>query len=175
MFLFAILFGILLHNAYPETLLFRRAFFVPAHLNFIYLDFFSKNEFILWANGILKHFVTYPYSSDYPYIVGKYVGYPRMYANTGFLASGFAMFGVMGIILYSFISIILMNTINQFAKQKGKYITMIILFVPLHTLFVSSDLLVTLLTHGLIIGIVFLYLYNNKTYIINIYRYKLKI
>jgi len=142
-----------------SSLIIRRLLMVPAHLNFTYLEFFSNNEFVYWSNGILKNFFNNPYDVDIVHTIGAYLGKPDMAANTGFIASGYAHAGVLGIIMYTIIAIVLFNIINQLANNNDKYFVMAIMFPIILTLFKSSDLLTTLLTHGLFIA---LWLFNYK-------------
>lgn len=171
-------FVIVLHMldvTYISSLIIRRLLMVPAHLNFTYLEFFSTNEFVYWSNGILKSFIQYPYDIRLVQVIGEYLGKPDMAANTGFIASGYAHSGYLGIIIYTFIAIVLFNIINQVAKNNEKYFVMAIMFPILLTLFKSSDLLTTLLTHGLFIAIIVLWLFNNKNYKLKIGKFKYEI
>ncbi len=140
----------------------RRVFFVPAHLNYIYFEFFSQNDFVLWSNGIFKYFIDYPYTLSSTHVIGNYLGQPEMGANTGFIASGFMHAGYFGIAIYTGIAIIIMNLINQLAMKTNKYIVLSIIFLPINAFFTSSDLFTTLLTHGLLIAMIILWLYQDK-------------
>ena len=157
------------------SLLIRRLLFLPAQINFWYFDFFSQHEFFYWSNSIMKYFINNPYGVQPPLVIGEYVGYPDADMNTGFIASGFAHAGYIGIIIYTVLSIIILNLINSFGKKIDKYIVMSIIFISLKALFISSDMLTTLLTHGLLISIVVLWMYDNKNYILKIGKVKYKI
>lgn len=157
------------------SLILRRLLFVPAHLNFTYLEFFSQNEFIYWSNGILKAFMEYPYDLSPVYLIGDYLGYSEMAANTGFIAVGFAHAGYLGILIYTVISIIIVNVINNLAKYNSNYFVATIIFIPLNSLFISSDLLTVLLTHGLMIAIISLWLYNDRELKIKLGKFKYEI
>lgn len=154
-----------------SSLIVRRLLMVPAHLNFVYLEFFSHNEFVYWANSVLKSVVNNPYNSGIAQTIGAYLGNSDMAANTGFLASGFANAGYLGIVVYTLMAIILFNIINQLSRNNDKYFVMTIMFPVILTLFKSSDLLTTLFTHGLLIAIITLWMFNNKTYKLKLGRY----
>ena len=141
------------------SILIRRTFFVPSNLNYVYLEYFSSYDHIYWANSILKNVFTYPYEVSPVLVIGDYLGKPDMVANTGILGSGYMHLGIIGIILYMFIITILINLIHQFNKLPAWFINAIIL-MPFLTVFISSDLPATFLTHGLLISVIILYLYS---------------
>lgn len=173
--IFTILIDYLFDIYLLQTLIVRRLLFVPAHLNFIYLEFFSSNQFVFWSNGLLSSFIDYPYDTRIVQVIGSYIGKPDMAANTGFIASGYSHAGVLGIFIYMIISIILINIINNLGRKTDKYFVFSIIFIPIMTMFISSDLLTSLLTHGLILSVLIIWLYNNKDYIVDFKILKYKI
>lgn len=158
-----------------QSLLIRRLLLLPSYLNYIYIDFFSTNEHLWWSNSFLKSFISNPYHKDLPFIIGNHLGHPDMDANTGFLASGFAQGGVFAVALYTILAIIIFNTISLFANKIDKYLSMSIIIVPIYSLVTSSDFPVTLLTHGLLIAVIILYLYENRTYVLEFRSHKYEI
>jgi hypothetical protein len=173
--IFSIFLGWVFDSIFPESIIIRRMFMVPSFLNFTYLDFFSNNSMVYWSNSIFSSLYTYPYDKPLPYVIGEYLGYPHMGANTGFIASGFAHAKILGIFIYTFIAIIIMNLINVLAKTNSKYFVMSIIIMPLVSMFTSSDLPTSLLTHGLIISISILWLYNEKRIKFKLGKYKYEI
>ncbi|GGH01659.1 hypothetical protein GCM10011416_20540 [Polaribacter pacificus] len=150
------------------SIVIRRLFFVPIHLNFTYLEFFSNHEHVYWSNSILKQFFIYPYSLDPAFVIGNYLGVIGMSANTGFIATGFMHASYFGIFFYVFLAIVFLNIINIVGKKSKKYMVLSIVFLPINALFMASDLFSTLLTHGLLIAIVLLWLYEDEIYTIRI-------
>lgn len=142
------------------SLVIRRALYLPAYLNYIYFDFFSEFGHIYWSNGIFKNFIEYPMVVEPTLEVGQYLGHENMVANTGFLASGYMHLGYFGMLIYTFMVFVLFKFINTMS-EKNTFMMLSILFLPIYVLFTSSDLLTTLLTHGLFISIVILYILNN--------------
>lgn len=142
------------------SILIRRVFFVPSHLNYVYFEYFSSHEYIYWSNSILKNFIDYPYSVAPVFVIGGYLGYPNMAANTGIFGSGYMQLGLIGIIIYVLILTLLINLVNQFNKLPLWFINAILL-MPMLTIFISSDLLTSLLTHGFLVAIIILYLYSS--------------
>lgn len=157
-------FFVLFDSQFLGSLLIRRLFFVPVFLNFNYIEFFSSNDLIYWSNGILSSLIKYPYSLQPTYLIGEFVGSSDMSANTGFLANGYMHLGYLGILFYTLLSVLIFNIINTLGKRIDKFLVMAITFLPIHSLFMGSDLFTTLLTHGLMVAIIILYLFENKDY-----------
>lgn len=141
------------------SILIRRLFFIPSYLNYTYLEFFKKNEYIYWSNSIFKYIFKYAYSTNLNHLIGRYLGVPESGANTGIFGSGYAHLGIFGIIIYLIIIYCIIIIINSFKKIPSWFIN-ILISLPFLTAFISSDLLTTLLTHGFLISIFLLYLYS---------------
>jgi len=83
--------------------------------------------------------------------------------------------GFLGIIIYSLIIVKIINLISIFDKVPRWFINSIIL-IPMLYAFIGSDLPITLLTHGLLIGFMMLYLYNSsENHLISIGKKRIKI
>lgn len=154
----------------------RRAFFVPAYLNYIYFDFFEVNQYYYWTNSSFNFISSNSvYNKPLAFVIGEYLGDVGLAANTGFVASGYANAGYLGIGFYTVIMIILMNFINLLAKNREMFMVMAILIMPVNSLFISSDLPTSLLTHGLLLSLLFLFLYGIKNYTLVFGKFKLKV
>ncbi len=138
----------------------NRAFYVPANLNYVYMDYFSTHPHTIWSNSFLRYFIDSPYSMDPVFVIGDYLGYPEMSANTGIFGTGYMHLGIFGLAIYSLLTIFFLNLTQQFTKIPI-WINNSIVLMPFLTLFISSDLVTTLLTHGLFISIILLYLYSS--------------
>lgn len=158
-----------------DSLITRRLFFVPIHLNFTYIEFFSNHEYVYWSNSIFKYFLNYPYNLPPAFLIGDYLGVSGMSANTGFIATGYMHFGYFGLLIYVFLAIIILRVINRLGKKIKKYTVLSIVFLPINTLFMASDLFSTLLTHGLLIAVLVLWLYEDKVYIVQFFNKKFKV
>jgi hypothetical protein len=157
------------------SLVIRRLFFVPAQLNFVYFEYFDKNSFAYWGNSVLKYFIKYPYDTNIANVIGIFMGHPKENANTGFVASGFAQAGLIGVIIYTFILSIVINIINHFGNKLNKYLLISLTIIPMMVVFKSSDLLTAFLTHGVLIVVLTLWFYENKIYILKFKNKKYKI
>lgn len=165
--LFSIVFILVLiiDNIILTSLIIRRLLFIPAFLNSKYYDFFSVNPKVIWSSSILKNIYPYPYKKLPSFMIGEYIGMPKANASTGFLANGYMNFGYTGMIIYLFILIGYLNLVTYLSRNSEKKMLDYLFFQLLFIIFISSDLLTALLTHGGII-IIFIYIF---------YRYKIKL
>lgn len=144
------------------SMIFRRFFFVPAYLTFAYFDFFSDNINIYWSNSFLSSFINYPYETTIPALIGSHIG-TETNANNGYISSGFAHAGLLGITFYTFLLGIIINIIDTILKNGlPLWLGLSLVSVPLYSTLTSSDLLTTILTHGLGISLLVLYLFRTK-------------
>jgi len=138
----------------------RRLFFVPASLNFAYFDFFKDHQFVYFTDSKFLPFYYifgYPYDLSVSHLIGREIFMkPDMAANTGWLGSGYAQMGFLGMILYAFIISLILRYLDYLSKYLNKKF-LILSFIPyIITLFLSSDLKTTLLNHGLFFYIILL-------------------
>lgn len=135
------------------SLMLRRAFFVPANLNFIYYDYFSVNAHTLWAqNRITFGLLDYPYDLNAVNLIGYYA-YNRELcsANTGWIGSGYMHFGLAGMFFYAVIIGLLLKIVDKLSTTKNNEITISIFSISFMNIFTSSDLPTSLLTHGFLL------------------------
>lgn len=146
-----------------SSLLSRRVFFVPANLCYVYFDFFSSHEQVYWSNSVLSMFSTYPYELPIPYVIGEYLGRSGMGANNGFVSSGFANAGLVGVLLYAIIIGIIVRLINDMTSNSMPvWVAVALSVVPLRNILISSDLLTVMLTHGFGAALVLIYLSRSQ-------------
>jgi hypothetical protein len=112
------------------------------------------------SNSIFSKFIEYPFQLPVPNLIGEYLlGNEKSHANTGMVASGYAHFGFLGVTIYSILLGFILKIINYFSRKNIPFwLIFSMSIIPLRTLIVSSDLLVVLFTHGLILTILVLYL-----------------
>ncbi|WP_419773855.1 hypothetical protein [Halarcobacter sp.] len=116
------------------------------------------NEFVYWSNSFLKSYFVYPYDKNFALLMGSYLGMQNTYANIGFLAMGYMHAGLLGVFIYTSIVVLIFNFINNLIVPQSKFIQISLVFVPIYTFFVASDLLTTLLTHGLFITLIMVFI-----------------
>ena len=146
----------------PLSFAVRRLFFIPAYNTYIYFLFFEANEFVYWTNNIFSMIYTYPYSDSIPNVIGNYKG-TESHVNSGFLSTGYANAGWLGVLIYGFsvmVMVPLLATIRMDSRE-GQ-IAFAPMFMPLLSIIISSDLVVSLLSHGLLFGLFVSLLYYTK-------------
>ena len=141
---------------YISSILYRRFLLVPADLNFQYFEYFTSYPNVYWAKNFFTFgLIDYPYDIPTANIMGEFVsGKYQNYANTGWIGSGFMHFHYIGLFIYSIIISYIMSILDALSKQINTPLVIAFTTIPVLTMFVSSDLPTTLLTHGLIISII---------------------
>ena len=151
-----------------SDLFIRRALFIPSFLTFTYYEFFFTHQFIYWSDSILSRFIDYPYHLDPPKLIGNYLGFNNdVSANNSFLSTGYMHLGVLGIIIYSALVGLLFKIIDSIGNRGiSSTMSTSILIIPIITLITSSDLFTALLTYGIGLSIIFLFLLRSKNKLI---------
>lgn len=145
-------------NVFIGSMFIRRVLFVPSYLTFVYYDFFSINKYIYWSNSFMSFFIEYPFESNTALLIGEYLGTDAT-ANNSFLSTGYMHAGVFGIFIYGLIVGILFRLIDSFSSnQIPIWLALSVIIVPAQSLITSSDLPTSLLTHGLAISVLMIYL-----------------
>ena len=147
----------------PASMFFRRVFFVPALLTFEYYDFFSSHQWVFWSNSKLTMgLINYPYDLGTAELIGRTMGNDT-HANNGFLATGFMHAGICGVALYGMIVGLLFRLIDSLAlKYIPLWAALGIIIIPVYSLIISSDLPTALLTKGLGVGCLILFLLRSR-------------
>lgn len=154
---FSLLSWMVIDNPIPASLFIRRVFYIPSLLTYDYFSFFQDSERIFWSNSILSEFFEYPYSVGLTALIGEY-NRTNATSNNGFISSGYAHAGLLGVFLYSIVFAIFLSWIDNFSKSLPVWFALAIMVVPYRSALISSDLLTVMLTHGLLIAAVLLLL-----------------
>ena len=143
-------------NIMLGALFFRGMYFIPAHLNYLYYDFFSVHSFVLWAQSKISFGLgNYSYSIDVPHLIGyEFFSDILIGANTGWIGSGYMQFGFIGMMVYAFIIGLLISLLNAYSKRIDKRVVVAITTAPLLAVILSSDLPTAFLTHGVILSLI---------------------
>lgn len=136
--------------------LLRRSIFFPSLLDYKYYEFFSINPHVEMSNGFLSGLQNYPYDMKPSLLIGKFIGQPQMSANTGFLATSYMHFGVIGVIVFGIVTGALLRLVDSLSRRLDTEIVLSIITLPFVFLFTSSDLTTTIGTHGLGFSIILL-------------------
>lgn len=85
------------------SLFIRRMLFVPSQLKFEYYNFFSRNQLVYFADGMVGRVfgIESPYDLGIPKVIAAYLGEPDTNANTGYFGDLYANAGFVGVIIGS--------------------------------------------------------------------------
>lgn len=142
----------------------NRSFHIVAFNHFQYFDFFQTHPFVYWSNSFLKWIVSYPYDKPIPLIIGenRYGLGSGAFANAGYIASGYMQMGALGIIIYSVVLAMLLRACESLIHNRMPYgLGIAIAIVPFLQI-VNTDLVTAMLTHGIGLMFVILFLMGNK-------------
>ena len=147
------------------SLFIRRVFFVPAKLTLDYFSFFSFNDFVWWSNSILEGLITYPYDSPVSREIGEFNGNGSN-ANNGFIPSGFAHAGLLGVAIYTLIFAYFLKILDSVVMNSDVpvWLALCMTIVPLRSALISSDLFTSMLTHGLALSLIMLLLFRRSCF-----------
>lgn len=153
----------LIGDIWVSSLFTRRALLTPAQLSFFYYDFFSNHDYtFLSQHRVFRNFSDYPYELNPPHLIGDvYFDRPEMGANNGIYADAYMNFGFIGFIFWAFLLTIILKLVDSFSKNKKMTVTIAAIAIP--TMFLTnSALLTSLLTHGLLLSLIILYLLSKE-------------
>lgn len=140
----------------PVSLATRRVFFVPAHLNYMYLEYFRDAGHVMFATVLPDWIVPYRFGYPTAQLVGDYLDPGSgLWANTGFIGSGYMHLGVAGVFLYAAALGGMLGFADQCGRDDARWPVAIILVVPFVTAFISADVPTAILTHGIGLCLVF--------------------
>jgi hypothetical protein len=128
----------------------RRAFMVPALLNLYYWEYFTANPTILWADSRLTMgLLSSPYEVNAPQLIAhEYFAANTMSANTGWIGSGMAQAGHLGVLVYSMGLGCVLVLADNCSKRLGFPLTVSLFFISVITAATSTDFLTLFVTHG---------------------------
>lgn len=144
------------------SLLVRRALFVPALNSFIYYDFFSRNDLVFWSNSIMSSFIQYPYDNNPAVLIGKYTGRDG-HVNNSFMATGYMHAGVYGVVFYCIVVGLIFRVVDSLCHRGvPASVAASVLIVPIYSLLLAADLPTAMLTHGVGMAMVILFLIRSS-------------
>jgi hypothetical protein len=143
----------------PASLFVRRVFYVIANNTFDYYEFFSNNPLVWWSNSSVSlGLLDYPYDIGPAKLIGRWRG-TESHVNNTFLSTGFMHAGILGVVIYGILAGLLFRLIDSFAtKGVPVWLVLAVLIVPSRSMLLSADLPTSLLTHGIGVGIIILFL-----------------
>ncbi|WP_439686862.1 hypothetical protein MNJPNG_18830 [Cupriavidus oxalaticus] len=142
----------------------RRALLVPSWLNLLYVEHFSGLEKYYWAHSKFSFgLVQSPHELEASRMIGYvYFHNADMSANTGWIGSGFANAGFLGVALYSFVIGAVLSLLDAYARQLSARIVVALFVLPILVVMTSSDL-ISLLTNGLAVALFLLLAFDPES------------
>lgn len=153
----ASLLDVLLDSIWTSSLLVRRPMVVPGLLTGYYFQFFSSNPKVWLSDSILKSFVSYPYAMSIPELIGSSYIAPGNSANANLWANAYANFGYAGIFLFTLLLGLVLWIVDSAAYHRNDQIACLLLVSAAINLS-NGGLLTSLLTHGIGLSLVIIYL-----------------
>lgn len=141
----------------------NRAMLLPSLINYSYYDFFLSNPSYYWSDskitmGLLDRF----YEAPAPSVIGlNYFGREGVFANTGWIGSGMAQAGPLGVILYSFCLGSVFLIMDGYQRKFGSRFVVSAFCIPALFMITSADFVVMFLTHGLIVSFILVGITNS--------------
>ncbi|MDF2733470.1 MAG: group 1 glycosyl transferase [Chloroflexota bacterium] len=143
---------------FPASMLVRRAIAVPGQILAYYYEFFSREPPYLLSHSVLEGLTPQPFVETPPALIGlRYFEDPFVNANGNLWADGIANFGLAGIVVASVVLAVVLIGLDAVSVAKPPLITITVVAVGVWGL-TNSGALTTLLTHGLLLTGVLLWL-----------------
>jgi len=146
-------------DLWTSALFTNRTLLTPALLSYYHYDFFSNNGLIyLSAHHFFNVFISYPYHLDPSHLIGEvYFNNPNVNANNGIVSDAYMNFGVIGLIIWPILFTIFLKLIDSFSEEKDIRISFAAMGASV-IVFTNGAFLTSMLTNGLFIGLILLYL-----------------
>ncbi|MGJ8590123.1 MAG: hypothetical protein ACSHXW_18615 [Yoonia sp.] len=142
----------------------RRALFVGPSVTYSWIEYFAENPKVFFADNLLASIVRNEYTGvNLPLFMGDFMRNNMEIAfNSGLVGAGFAQLGATGVILYGGIIGVFIR-INRRLIESGvpPYIPAAILFFPYRIAWADADLMTALLSHGIIVGTLAVWLFGS--------------
>lgn len=161
--LYSILIGIsalfyqITNNIWLIALMVVRQLTLPAIISYKYYDFFSSNKKLHFSEGLLgKIFsIESPYNIRAAYIISGSIG---NHENTGFLADAYSNGGIIAMIMMCSLFLIILLYVDSISRNSKKGYMYTALMVYQIIILNDASLLTTILTGGLSILLVIMYI-----------------
>lgn len=147
------------------AMLIRRAFYVPSGATFEWFNYFATHPHVYWSDSLFSSVLSSEYSgSRIPFVIGDYLNYGHdLNANNGLVSAGYAHASYFGILIYALILGGVLNLLNHLsATGVPMWMTVVLTIGPLRTAIADADLPTALLSHGIFLALLFLFLCRTR-------------
>jgi len=152
------------HVSYISSILVRRGLFLPAQITYNYYEFTGFNPLNYFSQNIpFKYFIQTPYKESIPYLIGReyYSFNEDNHANGNFFADGMINIGLFAFPMVSLFMILFYRLLDFVSIGKPKVVAFSAFFVSI-TYFINSGIIVSLVTHGLLMTCLLIAFYPQK-------------
>jgi len=137
------------------SLIARRVFITPGLVSTGYVAVFSDIDKAKLGHSVLWWLYPYPYPVEPADLVGAlFFDRPDTHANASLLADGYANFGYLGMVAACLILVLLLWAIDDASRGLPRGFSCLLFLLPALTL-AESGVLTSILTGGILLGIVF--------------------
>ena len=148
-----------------EALVGVRMTALPGLLTGDYYEFFSVHPQAHLGHSILKTLVNYPYAAEPPYLIGAiYFHSASNDANANIWADAYANFGYAGILCFTLLLAMLLWLYDSTAANRDTRLAALAIGLPAFAL-ANGGLLTSLLTNGIALVMLLMYLMPPMTYV----------
>ena len=139
-----------------------RVLLIPNQISYYIFDFMQKNELLYLRESILRHLgFESPYPKSIFFIIGEeYYHNSFTRANNGMCGDAYSQFGFISLFFYTLLLPFAFNLIQIFAKNLDERIVFLTVFLYAFA-FINGSFFTVLLTNGLIITYIILYLMSS--------------
>jgi hypothetical protein len=160
--------SIVLYYVYGNLLILaivvNRTFFGPANNNILFYELFLENPYTFFSNSFLRGIVDYPLPMHvFDMISIVRTGDIGINPNTGALGTGFMHMGYMGMLFYAVLIGLIISFITSLSKHHPPWVPVAVAGPATFIMLTSTDVAVALLTNGLLVGILVVFLWPTKS------------
>lgn len=152
---------------FAASLVAVRALFIPASIKSYFYDYFSSNPKLFFSDGQIGRMfgLTYPYKGSSGDVISAFqMGAEEFGAaesNTGYLGDSYAQMGFAGMLLMSLLLVLILRSLRVYdRKETAPLLTALISIYII--LLNDGPLFTTLLTGGLLVTYVLIFIYFDK-------------
>lgn len=151
----------------------NRLVFIPAQIHFVFFEEFSKVGFLYWAESkVSLGLAVSPIPiNSVNYIAEIMTGDSSIGANVGWIANGYMNLGLIGIVAYAAIIGFGFAMIGRWSLRFSGPVLVAALSVPILNIVTSNDLLVAMLTGGVLPMLLLLWFLISRPRIFKRYKH----
>jgi hypothetical protein len=160
--------GVLMASLYFDlddlpAIVLRRAFFVAPSVTYDWIDYFKANPHVYFADNLLRNYIASMYTGEnLPSLMSQLVFSGKEFGfNVGLVGAGYAQLGMAGVFLYATLVGLFVWLANGLIRRGlPVFIAAAVLFDPLRTAWADSDVFTAILSHGILAGLVLIWVYG---------------